>query len=245
MPRIFYPHNIISGSNIDLDVGSSKHILKVLRLNIGMKLTIFNGQGGEFTATISAISNQHATVKVDKFVPKNIESNLKIHLAQGIARGEKMDYIIQKAVELGVHKITPLFTERCNVKLADERAQKRTSRWQTIIISACEQSGRNYVPKIENPQNLADWLPKLPRSQESLQLLLAPNGATSIKTLDSNHAEITILIGPEGGLSEDEILLAQKNNFITMRLGPRILRTETAALAALSALQTQLGDFLI
>jgi 16S rRNA (uracil1498-N3)-methyltransferase len=240
IPRIFYPHTIVSGDEIILDANSSKHILKVLRLNIGMTLIIFNGKGGEFVATILQVNNHRATVKIDRFIAKEVESPFKIHLTQGIGRGEKMDYVVQKAVELGVHKITPLFTEYCNVKLTDERAQNRISRWQTIMINACEQSGRNIIPTIEAPQNLAVWLPKL---QSPLKLLLDHRATKAIKTISGNYTAATILVGPEGGLSEDEILLAQKNGFISVHLGPRVLRTETAALVALSVLQAQWGDF--
>jgi len=241
IPRIFYPKNIALEQELVLDSNSSNHVLKVLRLSIGAKIIIFNGEGGEFKTTISMVKNNLAVIKVNEFIAKNLESSLKINLAQGIGRGEKMDYVIQKAVELGVHKIIPLFTEYCNVKLNDARLQNKVSRWELIIISACEQSGRNYIPSIEMPTHLSKWLTE---SRNSYNIILEPQAAINMKNLDIiNYSEITILIGPEGGLSDIEVLLAQKNGFIPVRLGPRVLRTETAALVALSALQTRFGDF--
>jgi 16S rRNA (uracil1498-N3)-methyltransferase len=243
IPRVFYPYDLIAGDEIILDVNNSRHILKVLRLSIGMTLNIFNGNGSEYIATILATNNQRVTAKIGQLMVKEVESPLKIHLAQGVSRGEKMDYVIQKAVELGVHKITPLFTEYCNVKLIGERISNRVSRWESIIISACEQSGRSYVPRIEAPQKLSTWFTKL-RNDIITKILLDPHATATIREVKMEHPEVTVLIGPEGGLSEDEVLLAQSCGFVAVRLGPRILRTETAALAALSALQTQFGDFL-
>lgn len=238
--RIFYPNEIAVNAEIVLDIGASSHLLKVLRLELNTLIVLFNGRGGEFIAKLTTQKNNRAIIRVISFVAKELESPIKIHLAQGIGRGEKMDYIIQKAVELGIHKITPLFTEYCNVKLDLERTEKRLAHWQSIIISACEQSGRNYLPKIADPKNLSDWFFQ---EQNSLKLILDPGANKSLADIPVPNSEITILIGPEGGLSTNEIELAKKNNFIAVRLGARILRTETAALATISALQTKFGDF--
>lgn len=245
LTRIFYPYKIDINTDIVLDTKASNHLLRVLRLEIDASLTLFNGDGGEFFAKISAIKNHCAVVKIIEFISKTVESPLKIHLAQGIGRGEKMDYVIQKAVELGVYQITPLFTEYCNVKLNEERAEKKISHWQPIIISACEQSGRNYLPKIAAPQNLINWLEHdvISENKNPLKIILDPSASSSLTDIYNNHSEVTILVGPEGGLSANEIELAKKHNFIGIKLGPRILRTETAALAAISALQTKFGDF--
>jgi len=240
IPRIYTANNLEPNCKIILNIPASKHILHVLRLKLGSSLILFNGAGGEYNAELYAIDKQKAIIQVQEFVNKQSESPLKIHLAQGISRGEKMDYTIQKAVELGVHKITPLFTERCNIKLSGERLQKRISHWQAIAISACEQSGRTYIPKIEYAKDLATWLNQ---DHSGLCLTLYHKVTQSIANLKPSSA-INILIGPEGGLSDYEINLTTQHNFTPIHFGPRILRTETAALAAISILQGRWGDLL-
>lgn len=240
IPRIFYPHKIGFNTEIILDISSSNHLLNVLRLELNSSVILFNGEGGEFTTKIIALKNHRAIIKVMNFTSKDVESPIKIHLAQGIGRGEKMDYVIQKAVELGVYKITPLFTEYCNVKLNEEKIEKRLAHWQAVIISACEQSSRNYLPQINAPQNLTNWLNQ---KNDSLKIVLDPKATTSLAKISAIPSEVTVLIGPEGGLSTNEIELTQKNNFKAASLGPRILRTETASLAAISVLQAKFGDF--
>jgi 16S rRNA (uracil1498-N3)-methyltransferase len=179
-------------------------------------------------------------VKVDQYNPREAESPISLCLAQGISRGEKMDYTIQKAVELGVTKIIPLLTERCTVKLDADRREKRLQHWQSIIISACEQSGRNKIPTLLPPQAFHHWLPTANADQ---CFVLAPTANQKLEKISlKNNAEVILLIGPEGGLSDGEIALASDQSFIPLNLGPRILRTETAAVAALSALQCIYGD---
>lgn len=241
IPRIYCINKLAEDAEVVLGAKASKHILQVLRLQLGSSLVLFNGAGGEYNAQLFAIDKQRAVVKVNKFINRNIESPLKIYLGQAISRGEKMDYTIQKAVELGVYKITPLFTERCNVKLTGERLQKRLQHWQAIAISACEQCGRNHIPVIEHAQELRAWVAQC---KTDIALTLYHRATKTLTDLSqSPPVTVALLIGSEGGLSEQEMQFAQQYKFISMHLGPRILRTETAALATISILQGKWGDF--
>jgi 16S rRNA (uracil1498-N3)-methyltransferase len=246
--RLYQPAPLIPGDAINLTVEAAHYLRQVLRLDVGAELRLFNGDGGEYAAAIIALNKQHVTVQIGEYFALDKESSLKIHLGQAISRGEKMDWVIQKAVELGVAAITPLFTARCGVKLAAERGQKRLQHWQSVAISACEQCGRNTVPLIHEPRLLADWLKPLAAQPNHPLLVLHPTAAQTLSAIfpasvrpDAPPA-ITLLIGPEGGLSEEEITAARQQGFTALSLGPRILRTETAALAALAALQCWLGD---
>lgn len=235
--RVFVAAKLEPEQEIVLDDKISRHLLRVLRLTVGTELLIFNS-GKEFCAVISAIKNSYATVKIGSSVQNNNESALQIYLAQGIARSSKMDLIIQKAVELGVTKITALFTEHCNVKLSGERLTKKLQHWQAVAISATEQSRRCLVPKVYSA-SIFEWLPTV----SGLRLVLDPGAGGTLSTLTKPTNYVTLLVGPEGGLSSKEIIWAKNHNFLPVRLGPRVLRTETAALAAISALQTQWGDY--
>lgn len=239
LPRVFVTTKLASKQEIILDTNISNHLLQVLRLKVNDPLKVFNDTGGEFSAIITAINKHHATVLIKEFVQCNRESPLQIHLGQGISRGEKMDFTVQKAVELGVNTITPLFTKYCNVKLNSERLENRLQHWQGVAISAAEQSGRCYVPKILPAQTLQDWFAKT----TGLCLILDPRATNKLSDIKEHPSSITILVGPEGGLSDTEIILAKQNNFLPIKFGPRILRTETAALAAISVLQAKWGDF--
>ncbi len=241
IPRIFVPTKLQINQKIELDPTASHHLLQVLRLQPQNQLLVFNNAGGEFKARLIAINKHQAVVILEEFITDDKESPLSIHLGQGISRGEKMDFTIQKAVELGANIITPLFTTYCNVKLDAERLGKRIHHWQGVAISATEQSGRCYVPQIMPAQNLLKWasIPVL----EELRLVFAPNAKNKLSDLKEKPKKITILVGPEGGLSEEEISSAKQNNFLPVTLGPRILRTETAALAAISILQSMWGDY--
>lgn len=239
IPRIFVANKLASKQEIILDTNVSNHLLQVLRLKVNDPLKIFNDSGVEFSAIITAINKHHATVLIKEFIQCNRESPLKIHLGQGISRGEKMDFTVQKAVELGVNTITPLFTEYCNVKLKNERLDNRLRHWQGVAISAAEQSGRCYVPKILPAQTLQDWF----ATTAGLCLVLDPCATNNLSDIKERPSSVTLLVGPEGGLSDKEIIFAKQNNFLSVKLGPRILRTETAALAAISVLQAKWGDF--
>ena len=216
---------------------AANHVARVLRLAAGAPLILFNGEGGEFEATVSSIDKRHVVVDIGHFRDKDREPPLTLWLAQGISRG---DYTIQKAVELGVNRIIPLFSEHCGVQLDGERLQKRVKHWQGVVISACEQCGRNLIPHVDSPTALAEWLAT---PGEGLRLVLDPDADHSLKQLPAPHGPVTLLIGPEGGLSDQEVALAKEAGFLGLRLGPRILRTETAAVAALAAILGAWGDF--
>lgn len=239
MTRIFHTEPLFSHSEISLDPCAYVHIVRVLRMKVGEPLLLFDGSNRIFDAVLTHIDKKSAQVKVGDCRNENRESPLYIHLGQVMARGEKMDLIIQKSVELGVSMITPLFSERCGVKLKEERLEKRLEQWQKIAISACEQCGRNRVPVIKPGMDIKAWCTGL---NNEVKLTLHPGASHSLKTLRLADPYITLLVGPEGGLSPTEIAMTSHYQFTHILLGPRILRTETAALTALAALQTQFGD---
>ncbi len=241
MTRIYQQASFAIHDIFLLDAKAAHHLMNVLRARVNDPVIIFNGQGGEYHAVIVNISKKNVEVRIDAFVLNDVESPLDLHLVQGIARGEKMDFIIQKAVELGVKKITPLITERCNVKLKEDRSEKRWQHWQSIIISACEQSGRNVIPALAPPIKFNDWLAAI---KSSHCFVLSPHVTSTLSEYEfASHAAISVVIGPEGGLSEAEINAVIAQGGLPLRLGARILRTETASLAVLSALQARYGDF--
>lgn len=241
LPRIYVNTKLKLQQLIELDIEISRRITQVLRLKIAAMIILFNGNGGEFVAKITTINKHSIIAKLEQFIPKNIESPLSIHLGQGIARGEKMDFIIQKAVELGINEITPIFTEHCNVKLQSDRLQNRSDHWQKIAIHAAEQSGRCHVPTVHLAVPIQSWVKQ---HNDKLGLILDPTAKNCITDLTKpNHQQITLLIGPEGGFSPAELKIAINNNFHPIQLGPRILRTETAALATISVLQALWGGF--
>lgn len=241
MTRIYQKTFLQPQQEVDLDANASHHLARVLRARIHDEVILFNGEGGEYLGTIIYIDKKTVRVFIKEFIDKNNASPLNLYLAQGISRGEKMDYTIQKSVELGVKKIYPLLTERCNVKLDEERREKRFQHWQSIMISACEQSGRTDIPELMQPisfnqfmqQAAADW-----------KFILAPKAKNTLSQMTiAKNASVILLIGSEGGLSENEIAEATRHDFLPLSLGPRVLRTETAAVAALSVLQFFAGDF--
>lgn len=238
--RVFQSIELQIGSRIQLDPSASHHVARVLRAQVHDALTIFNGQGGEYLGQITEINKKGVLVLIKEHLTREAESPLELYLAQGISRGEKMDYTIQKAVELGVKKIIPLFTEYCNVRLDTARREKRLQHWQSIIISACEQCGRNRIPEITSPDTLENSLSAM---QADFCFILSPNSEQklSLYHIEKQHS-VLLLIGPEGGLSAQETQQAEKFDFLPLTLGPRILRTETAAVAAIAALQCYFGD---
>lgn len=243
IPRLYLPMTLAPDSLVALSADAAHHVTRVLRLQAGAAVCLFNGEGGEYEATLQNVTKHHAHAQILKYNPREVESPLHVTLAQGIPRGERMDYTLQKAVELGVAGVTPLFSERCEVRLHGERLDKRIHHWQGIIISACEQSGRTRVPPVSTPTSLQDWLATLNLSGGGLHLVLDPRAPHSLghyaRPADNNA---TLLIGPEGGLSDAEIMAAESIGFTRIRVGPRILRTETAGLAVLAALQALWGD---
>lgn len=240
--RIYQPVSLVVGNTLELDSKAQHHLVHVLRASVGDVLTLFNGQGGEYTAHISRITKKSVEVMIQDFTPREVESPMHIQLAQGIARGEKMDFIVQKAVELGANSIIPLLTERCNVRLDKEREAKRLEHWQAVVISACEQSGRNRIPAVKAPALLEEWLANVPA--DSLRFVLSPHVTAKLPIITPPaNGNIILLIGPEGGLSDKEVELAVLNGFLPLNLGKRVLRTETATIAAITALQLYYGDF--
>jgi len=239
LTRIYSTEQLAVGREISLDAIASNHLLRVLRLKIGATLKVFDGNGHEYLANLVSDAKRHAVIAITETTPSITESPLALHLGQGISRGEKMDYTIQKAVELGVQKITPLFTEYCGVQLSPERIENRMAHWQAIIINACEQCGRSYLPQLAKPVNLSQWLLE---NNSDLKLILEPSGDSHLNDLPRQNSAITLLVGPEGGFSEEEITLAKNHDFHAWRFGPRILRTETAAPAAIAVLQSHWGD---
>jgi 16S rRNA (uracil1498-N3)-methyltransferase len=237
--RIYHPGIIHIAEEVILSKNASNHLLRVLRTKPNAAVCLFDGKGNEYAGALMPSRDALAVVKVEAKVENASESPLQLHLGQGISRGEKMDFVIQKAVELGVTKITPLFTHYCEVKLSEERSTKRLQHWQSVAIHACEQSGRNYLPSIEPPQTLLAWLQQ---RNESLRLAFHPQATVRLAELPGHVKDVAILIGPEGGLSAAEIQLATAHQFQILSLGPRILRTETAALAAIALLQCKWGD---
>lgn len=239
IPRIYISAPLQSGATIELDDNGFSHAVRVLRLGEGAPLILFNGEGGEYEATLCDVQKKRASAAIGAYSPSECESPLPIMLGQCISRGEKMDFTIQKAVELGVSEIVPLFSERCGVKLDKERSDKRTSHWQSTIISACEQSGRNRLPLLHAPLLLDQWLGTI---AASCKLVLDPCATYSLAQMPKPEKNLALLIGPEGGLSDAEIERAIKSGFNGIRLGPRILRTETAGLVVLSSIQQLWGD---
>lgn len=237
-PRIYHAGSLTLGQEVELAADAANHVARVLRLGEGAPLILFTGDQHIYPAVITQSNKRTVLVRVTAQQASQNESPLIIHLAQGISRGERMDFVLQKSVELGVHSITPLFTERCTVKLQGERLEKRIEQWQRIVISACEQSGRNFIPQVRPALTLNAWLEQAAQGQ---RLMLEPRATKTFKTL-SQHTAFELLIGPEGGFSPQEQAQCLQQNCLGLQLGPRILRTETAALAAITALQYQFGD---
>ena len=265
-PRFYLDQPLALGARFSLPPGPARHAARALRLSAGDAITLFSGQGGEHTARIERIQKDEVAVSITGFSDIERESRLRVMLAQGISSGERMDYTLQKAVELGVAAIQPIAAKRSVVKLAGERADKRVAHWQGVVASACEQCGRNRVPAVAAPQTLAQWLghttphelqPVVDRStpQGGIEknpsgrhaggriLFLSPLAEARLADLPGPTAMDCLVAGPEGGFEAEEIAALHAAGAIPVRLGPRVLRTETAALTALACMQTLWGDF--
>jgi 16S rRNA (uracil1498-N3)-methyltransferase len=239
--RVFVEQRLVSGKGVGLPQQAGLHLTRVLRLVPGARITLFDGSGGEYQGTLE-LDGKTPWAKVGLHDPVERESPLGITLLQGVARGERMDLIVQKATELGVTRIVPVLAERSVVKMdAKHRARKR-EHWQAIAISACEQCGRNRVPEVADAMPLGDVIDALPGDTRRC-LLAADAEATLASAAREPGGGLVLLIGPEGGLADNERQFARVNGFMAYRLGPRILRTETAGLAALATLQSVAGDF--
>lgn len=238
--RIYEPQPLAAGELIPLGERATHYLKHVLRVRAGEDIIIFNGEGGEWQAEIKAIEKRKIIIKLHQHQSIERESPLDIHLGQCMARFEKMDFIIQKAVELGVKTISPLLSERTQIQLSSARWEQKHHHFQQIIISACEQCGRNTLPILNKISSYTNWLKNI-ESESQIKLLVDPEGNASLRSLKLKNAVI-LAIGPEGGFSSDEKKQADQNRFLQIALGPRILRTETAGLAVIASLQSQQGD---
>ncbi|MCL6414130.1 16S rRNA (uracil(1498)-N(3))-methyltransferase [Aestuariirhabdus sp. Z084] len=237
-PRIYLPQPLSVESELQLNDEAANHVARVLRMKSGDPLVLFNGEGNSYQARVVNVDKRRVRVTIENLLASTADGNLKIMLGQTLSRGDRMDWAIQKATEMGVTDIQPLFSERCEVKLNAERASKRVAHWQQVAISACEQCGRNRVPRIGSPQAIENWI-----DDQDSDLKLVLHHRTD-QALDSHRKpdSVSLLIGPEGGLTQPEIERAQAAGFQATALGPRVLRTETAPIAALSLIQYLWGD---
>ncbi len=241
-PRFFCnEYKLAPGAIINLPKDAAIHASRALRMQVGDEAKLFNGDGNDYLCEILSIKKSEVIVKIKLTESVNNEAPHRITLAQAISSGDRMDFTIQKAVEMGITHIQPIASQRSLVKLTGDRAQKRVEHWQNVVISACEQSGRAFVPSVASPISLANWLGT--DLTADTRLILSPSATQTIQSLPTPTDEICLLVGAEGGLTEDEIDLAISQHFTPIRLGPRVLRTETAALAALATIQTIWGDF--
>lgn len=226
---------------MELDADQTRYLSRVLRLRVGDDLLVFDGEGNEYAATISGIGKSSATLSIEKKTIPETETRLRVHLVQGISRGDRMDFVVQKATELGVKRITPVLTEYGVVKLDAVRAKKRRDHWQKIAASACEQSGRVRLPLIDTPVPLKNWFGNKPERVDA-ELILKPGASTPLAQIAAPATKVCVLIGSEGGFSNIEFEDADAAGFRPVSLGPRVLRTETAAIATLAILQSLWGD---
>ncbi|HEY7888965.1 MAG TPA: 16S rRNA (uracil(1498)-N(3))-methyltransferase [Steroidobacteraceae bacterium] len=240
LTRVHVAEPLTPGHRQTIEGDAANHITRVLRLKPGDPLILFDGRGGEHAASIEAFRKDAVIVAVGDRSPATRESALSLTLAQGVSRGERMDWVIQKAAELGVTCIVPVMTERTVVKLDAKQAERKLAHWRGIAVAACEQSGRDRLPDIDSPLPLHDFLARI--DPRATLVLLSHSGTQHVNDLKPPDAGIVVLIGPEGGLAENEHHAAQSAGFRPVSLGPRVLRTETAAVAALTLLQHQFGD---
>jgi 16S rRNA (uracil1498-N3)-methyltransferase len=239
LTRVYVEAALAAGGSHVLEGSAANHIMRVLRLRDGDALTLFDGRGGEYGARITGFRKDSVQVEVQEHRDVERESKLNLTLAQGISRGERMDWVMQKATELGVMRIVPVITERTMVKLDERQSERKVEHWRGIVIAACEQSGRNRVPEIATPCAFHEVL-RSP-DEQGKKLLLSPTGSLNAREL-ALSGRAMLLVGPEGGLSPAEQELAVAAGFEQVRMGPRVLRTETAAIAALTILQHDFGD---
>ncbi len=239
-PRFYCREALSPGAHVELPEPVARHAVRVLRLPPGAPVVLFDGRGGQYPARIERIERDRVYAELAAWQDVERESRLKITLVQALQAGDKMDFTIQKAVELGVRDIVPVESRRSVLRLAGERAGKRVAHWQGVVASACEQCGRNQVPLVAPLEKLENWLAR--PANGVLRLMLAPDAGQSLVTIRP-AGEVQLLIGAEGGLDPQEIIAATQAGFQAVRMGPRVLRTETAGLAALAAMQALWGDF--
>lgn len=237
--RLYTPAPLATGKLIELDDDNGHYVRTVLRLKKDAHIILFNGHGGEYLCTVAEVSRKAVLINVEQWSDRSVESPLQVTLGLGISRGDRMDLTVQKAVELGVNHITPLLTERCVVQFKGEKKPQRLLHWQKIVQRAAEQSGRTTLPALLEVEQLQNWI----GNQQGLKVFLDPYAETTLMELSPEAMKVTLLTGPEGGFSNQERDAAKASGFIPVRLGSRILRTETASLAALAAVQMLWGDF--
>lgn len=237
--RLYYSGSIETGQTLCLDKNASHHLIRVMRNRINAELLLFNGDSFEYPSTIVDDNVKNCLVQVNEKKLTHCESPQKIALLQGISRSDRMDACLQKSTELGVTSVIPVICNRTTTKLNANRAQKKQQHWQQVIISACEQSGRCVIPELKPIMSYSD---ALTTSTNDCKLVLSPDSSTGFKDIANPASGITILVGPEGGLTQDELKLAISTDYKEIRLGPRILRTETAGPACITAIQTLWGD---
>lgn len=244
LTRIYVPTALMPDNEVLLPESGASHLVRVLRLREGASIIVFDGAGREHQAEISRINGHQVSVRVGAQIVGTTESPLHITLVQGVSRGERMDWTLQKATELGVSNIAPVFTTRSVVRLDDKQAEKKLEHWRAVVIGACEQSGRNVVPAVQTPLSLRSYLTQSNdgKPKDRMRFVLSPNAPVSLAGLTNLSGDVELLIGPEGGLDDDEVILAEQAGFTPVRLGPRVLRTETASVVALSVLQALWGD---
>lgn len=238
--RLFIGQPITRNQYLEVDADTAHYLTRVLRMKPGSELTVFEGNGYEYPAVVTEIGKHKTVLRAGEPVLRDVESPLSVRLIQGVSRGERMDLVVQKATELGVHSIIPVITEYTVVKLKPKRAERRLDHWRKIARGACEQCGRNRLPEIAGPLALTDYLQEASTADQ--RLLLDPGAGTPITSLEDSAAVVDLLVGPEGGLSPSERETAGTFGFHSVSMGPRILRSETAALTALALVQARWGD---
>lgn len=243
IPRIFQDQALTVNQAVLLDAQATAHVTKVLRLRVGHPIILFNGLGGEYHGEVETVERRQATIFLEQFYDLERESPLQIVLGQCLARGERMDYALQKAVEVGVTAIYPLQSAFSAVQLTEERALRRIHHWQQVVVSACEQCGRNRLPTIHPVEALETWIKTQAERAGQQNWIVSPGQDQTQPKLLRAEAKQVLLIGPEGGFSDSELAAAVSQQFATLTLGPRILRTETAAVVAITVLQTLAGDY--
>lgn len=243
--RLFTDSSLETGLELEFGDDEAQYLGRVLRLKTGDYVRLFNGRDGEFAAEITAFSRHTVNVALSERLVDPVtaasESPLRLHLVQGVSRGDRMDFVVQKTTELGIKRITPVLTQYGNVRLDARRAAKRHEHWQRVAISATEQCGRLRPPLVDPPVPLNDWL-GANQDRDSTQLVLDTHGGSPLAVVDPPETKLCLLIGPEGGLSDKEVGDAHAAGFTSVSLGPRILRTETAAVAAVALAQSRFGD---
>jgi 16S rRNA (uracil1498-N3)-methyltransferase len=242
LTRVHVAGPLATGQRVRLQGSAASHVTRVLRLRVGAPLIVFDGTGGEYEGSIDRAQGGEVLVAVGARVDTERESPLPLTLAQGVSRGERMDLVVQKATELGVSHLVPLLTERSVVRLTAQQSDRKVNHWRAIVAAACEQCGRNRLPSIAAPVPFGEFLRSGAATSGGTRLLLSPSATATLEDVPQPNAGVTVLVGPEGGLTDEEEKSASAAGFTALRLGPRVLRTETAAIAALALLQRRFGD---